>query len=72
MLGIPAIGPPLFGRVIDTQNPPSIITLPKNDGPTAAKPRELHSQPASEGDYNDMDGGWSWVLDSLKSYLETG
>lgn len=31
-----------------------------------------HSGLRSQADYEDMKGGWSWALDSLKSYLETG
>lgn len=31
-----------------------------------------HSHLKSQADYNDMNSGWSWALDSLKSYLETG
>jgi hypothetical protein len=32
----------------------------------------IHSELASEKDKQDMQGGWSWALASLKSYLETG
>jgi uncharacterized protein YndB with AHSA1/START domain len=31
-----------------------------------------HSQLSSEKDVRDMETGWSWALESLKSYLETG
>jgi uncharacterized protein YndB with AHSA1/START domain len=31
-----------------------------------------HSLLKSEADASDMRGGWSWALDSFKSYLETG
>jgi len=31
-----------------------------------------HSHLNSQADYDDMMGGWSWALDSLRSYLETG
>jgi uncharacterized protein YndB with AHSA1/START domain len=31
-----------------------------------------HSGLAGEKEYGDMKSGWSWALDSLKSFLETG
>lgn len=31
-----------------------------------------HSRIRDEAGYEDMKTGWSWALDSLKSYLETG
>jgi len=34
--------------------------------------RLQHSKLQSEKDREDMKGGWSWAMDSLKSYLETG
>src|SRR4030067_2936575 len=30
-----------------------------------------HSGLRSQADYEDMQGGWSWALDSFKSYVET-
>jgi uncharacterized protein YndB with AHSA1/START domain len=32
----------------------------------------LHRNLSSEKDADDLEEGWSWALDSLKSYLETG
>ena len=43
---------------------------PKIGGKTIV--RLIHSKLASEKDADDMREGWSWALDSLKSYIETG
>lgn len=34
--------------------------------------RLTHSKLPSQAAFKNMKGGWSWALDSLKSYLETG
>lgn len=43
---------------------------PAHDGTTVVE--LTHSGLASEADVADMRGGWSWAVDSLKSFLETG
>jgi uncharacterized protein YndB with AHSA1/START domain len=53
--------------------PNTIVTVsfsPTADG--AVTVTLEHSHLASQADYEDMNGGWSWALDSLQSYLEAG
>jgi uncharacterized protein YndB with AHSA1/START domain len=47
------------------------VTIDRNNSKSVTLRLE-HSGLESEADYEDMKGGWSWALDSLKSFLETG
>lgn len=46
------------------------IRLHRGDGGTLVE--LIHRSLRSEQDAEEMRGGWSWALDSLRSYLETG
>jgi uncharacterized protein YndB with AHSA1/START domain len=48
-----------------------VVTFTKA-GANAVSVNVTHSKLKSQKDRENMRGGWSWALDSLKSFLETG
>lgn len=50
----------------------SVTVLFESKGPEKCVVRLSHERLASVADADDLKGGWSWAMDSLKSYLETG
>lgn len=52
--------------------PGTEVVLRFNEGKNKAQIKLTHSKLATPGHVKDMKMGWSWALDCLKSYLETG
>ena len=52
--------------------PGSDVTVEFTDAPEGVMVTLIHANLLSQEDAYDLTEGWSWALDSLKSYLETG